>query len=591
MAAIVIALLGPEGSTAASSSTVVSATIPSATRVDASGCPSHTPDITSFGTVLPGGSFVTAQPCIIEFGSSNDTASLRVQQADRAGAAMHQLSSLVIDSGWGTGGSSNFDIEPSNDDAPEEPYVDPATSLTYVPSTTGVTPNRDLAVTRLLTDGSVDATFGVAGTRTYDLGGDEVIQRIVRAPDGKLLVFGAAEASGLIGKIEPDGTLVTSFGTNGWKQVTAQVPGGAVVQDLIAMPADGYVLEVLHYPSNRTAFQRLDESLEPIFSWGIDSWSILPAEQCTTTIVLANGSIACAGKRVTGVKLSDAVVMRIDPDGTLDTTFSGNGIMDVELGSPGFQDEFFGLAEHHGALYAGGYEEDATDLRGYVVRVDASGNFDPTFGTGGILELQVSGLDAAMPGFINVVDAEGSIHVFGYGLHPVDGFVFFTARLGAGQSVTTNTRHVQVDVDVSMINDVIKGGVASSDGSILLAGLYDDGGGDFATGIARLDTTEALPDYDDGNSDWNDGAAFFGVCAASVSNATADWSLGPCTGADGPQWRALPTGGVDSHAAHSAVASTSDATLDLHFGMRLSASAAPGDYVAAIGFEVVAPDA
>jgi hypothetical protein len=76
-----------------------------------------------------------------------------------------------------------------------------------------------------------------------------------------------------------------------------------------------------------------------------------------------------------------------------------------------------------------------------------------------------------------------------------------------------------------------------------------------------------------------------------VSNATADWSLGPCTGADGPQWRALPTGGVDSHAAHSAVASTSDATLDLHFGMRLSASAAPGDYVAAIGFEVVAPDA
>lgn len=74
--------------TAATSSTVISVTVPSATNLDASACESGVAGRTDFGNVLPGTSTVTSSDCTITFGSSNDTAKLRIQQTDRRGVAM-----------------------------------------------------------------------------------------------------------------------------------------------------------------------------------------------------------------------------------------------------------------------------------------------------------------------------------------------------------------------------------------------------------------------------------------------------------------------------------------------------------------------
>ncbi|MCW2925108.1 MAG: hypothetical protein JWM98_2512 [Thermoleophilia bacterium] len=91
MAGAVACGLGP--AQAASSGTVVSATVPSATNVDASGCATGTPDVTDFGTVLPGSTNTTGADCTVLFGSSNDTARLDLYQRDGTGTAMS--------GGWG----------------------------------------------------------------------------------------------------------------------------------------------------------------------------------------------------------------------------------------------------------------------------------------------------------------------------------------------------------------------------------------------------------------------------------------------------------------------------------------------------------
>jgi photosystem II stability/assembly factor-like uncharacterized protein len=73
---------------AASNNVVVSMTVPSATTLDASTCPSYDPARTSFGTLLPGAAAVTTADCNVLFGSTNDTATLRTYQSDATSSAM-----------------------------------------------------------------------------------------------------------------------------------------------------------------------------------------------------------------------------------------------------------------------------------------------------------------------------------------------------------------------------------------------------------------------------------------------------------------------------------------------------------------------
>lgn len=95
---------------AASSNAVVSVTIASASWVDATGCAPNLPGRTSFGSVLPGASVVTSADCDVEFGSSNDTASLMTWQTDGTGTAMARPTTTWTSRASGTAQDLN-DVE------------------------------------------------------------------------------------------------------------------------------------------------------------------------------------------------------------------------------------------------------------------------------------------------------------------------------------------------------------------------------------------------------------------------------------------------------------------------------------------------
>lgn len=88
-AALLAAVSG--AASGANSTTVVTATVPSATSIAATGCASGAAGVTSFGTVLPGISVATSADCVVSFGSSNDTSTLRLRQTDGYGDAMHAV--------------------------------------------------------------------------------------------------------------------------------------------------------------------------------------------------------------------------------------------------------------------------------------------------------------------------------------------------------------------------------------------------------------------------------------------------------------------------------------------------------------------
>ena len=55
---------------------------------------------------------------------------------------------------------------------------------------------QDFVATRLNADGSLDTTFGSAGTSTVDFGGNETVNAMIRQPDGKLVLVGSTSATG-----------------------------------------------------------------------------------------------------------------------------------------------------------------------------------------------------------------------------------------------------------------------------------------------------------------------------------------------------------------------------------------------------------
>lgn len=106
LAASTMVAAGVTGAGAASSSTVVTLDVPSATSIDATSCAPATPG-TDVGIVQPGTGAVTGADCSVTFGSSNDTAHLRAYQRDGGGRAMAPWPSGTVAAWWPLNGTGD----------------------------------------------------------------------------------------------------------------------------------------------------------------------------------------------------------------------------------------------------------------------------------------------------------------------------------------------------------------------------------------------------------------------------------------------------------------------------------------------------
>ena len=131
-----------------------------------------------------------------------------------------------------------------------------------------------------------------------------------------------------------------------------------------------------------------------------------------------------------------------------------------------------------------------------------------------------------------------------------------------------------------------------ADGKIITAGYCDMGG---ATGydfcLAQYAAGGTLPQYGGANTWGAASASLFGACLSSVAGgASAQWTPSAgCAANDGPAWNAVPT--TATKIAYTAGPQPGNATANLRFGLRTASNQAPGDYIAPITFDLVAPNA
>ena len=230
-----------------------------------------------------------------------------------------------------------------------------------------VTPYYDAnLIFRLNANGSPDSTFGPAGTGVVMIddgfGGQVLVQ-----PDGKILVVGTllnfadVPSTIVLIRYNTDGSLDSNFGSGG--RVTHRINNMNSSASAAALQPDGKIVLAGSY-----FFPSPDQH----------------------------------------------IVIRYNPNGSVDTGFGTNGIFSMESGFLGAGTV---LVQTDGKIIATGNAYDgASGLNGFaIVRLTSNGSLDPSFGAGGrsIFPIKAGGTNSAFASG-GALQPDGKILVTGY---------------------------------------------------------------------------------------------------------------------------------------------------------------------------------
>ena len=263
------------------------------------------------------------------------------------------------------------------------------------------TTNSDFAVARYNSDGSLDSKFGTNGTATTNMYSSDYASAAMVQADGKLVVVGAAPAGYYFGiaRYNSNGTLDTSFSYDGAQIVYY---GGYGAATAVAIQADGKVV-VGGDGSNDFKIVRLDRygELDTSFDTdGIVTTDLGGTDIIKTVTVLSSGKILAAG-----TSDGNLALVRYNANGTLDTSFDTDGKLVTDLGGTETLNSLIALAD--GKFLAAGSDGN-NDLA--LMRFNADGSLDTSFDGDGKVTTDLGGWEI---GSSATVQSDGKILLAG----------------------------------------------------------------------------------------------------------------------------------------------------------------------------------
>ncbi len=279
--------------------------------------------------------------------------------------------------------------------------------------------NEDFGLVRYNQDGSLDVTFNETGVVTTSIGtGNDKCYSVIQQADGKLVASGTSytgsNADFALARFESDGSLDTSFGVNG-KVVTPIGTGSDFGQSVIEL-SDGkllmvgyseYVFVLVRYNDDGsldTTFDGDGKLFAGITTYPAASYGLSVLQQADDKIVVA-GYAKTSGN-------DDLAIARYNPDGSFDTSFSGDGKLTMPIGSSN-ETAAAVVQQADGKLVMGGYSNNAGNVHFALVRLNADGALDTTFSSDGKLVTSVSALNDQA--FSVIQQSDGKLVLAGYG--------------------------------------------------------------------------------------------------------------------------------------------------------------------------------
>lgn len=251
-----------------------------------------------------------------------------------------------LDTSFGGDGIVTTDLGPRSDEAWAVALQPDGKIVAAGGTNYGV--NDDFAVVRYNADGSLDTSFGGDGIVTTDFGDmNDQAYSVAIQTDGKIVaagVFGSFFVSDFaLARYNADGTLDTSFGGDGkvitdfgFNQNTAQAVAIQTDGKIVAGGAGGATGQDMALARYNT-----DGSLDTSFDGDGKVTSDFNPSWISSLALQTDGKIVTAGTSIVGVH-TDFVVARYMNDGSFDSSFDGDGWLMTEFG--GIHDSAHALA-------------------------------------------------------------------------------------------------------------------------------------------------------------------------------------------------------------------------------------------------------
>ena len=328
-----------------------------------------------------------------------------------------------------------------------------------------------------------DGRAVVSLTATNDEGLSLAVQR-----DGKLLVGGEVGVEGVdldmaVARFNLDGSLDITFGGYGWVRTDLEGEDDAA-SDILVQP-DG---KILQSGSSDGAFALVrynpDGTLDTTFSedgWVRTDLSVLYEDESKAIAVQPDGKIIIAGYSLEGSYYNFAMV-RYLADGSLDAGFGNNGLVTTDLTGDQDQAQAIIILPNGKIILAGSVKRDAPYFRDFgLVRYLSNGTVDTTFGTNGLVITDIDGgRDFA---YSALLQPDGKIVAAGTAQDGSLGdYDFALARYNANGSPDTSFGgDGTVVTDFNAGEDYGYDVVMQPNGKLIVAGYVDNGSGsDFA---------------------------------------------------------------------------------------------------------------
>lgn len=257
----------------------------------------------------------------------------------------------------------------------------------------------DHVLVRYNSDGSLDTSFDGDGivVTSFDYSGitADVLNAIGIQTDGKILTVGhtwdTPDISVItLARYNSDGSLDTSFDGDGklitWFTQSDNPVALAIQPDGKFIVAGGSdFLGGLNYKYKMTVIRfNSDGTFDTNFNGNGKVFIDVPSQYASigTAVVLApNGKIVVAGSVVEiGGYSGSMVVVRLNPNGSLDATFGGDGIVVTDFGGThGHQGGTAAAIQLDGKVVAGGYSDPFGNIDMVLARYNIDGSLDISF--------------------------------------------------------------------------------------------------------------------------------------------------------------------------------------------------------------------
>lgn len=310
-----------------------------------------------------------------------------------------------LDSTFGTGGKVITDIGVFERPADVATQADGKIVVAATRPQEGLDTTANIALIRYNVDGSLDASFGTNGVAFIDITGhDDVAGAVAIQADGKIVVAGTSAvfpqpAQIVVVRVNANGSLDGSFGTGGVVLTPFGISPG--VAD-VAIQQDGRIVVVGNTANTGLLDIALlrynaDGSLDLSFDGdGKVTTDIAGGQELTTGVAIqADGRILVSATVLPslGSFNFDFALLRYNADGSLDSSFNGDGIAITDIGGGSDAADAGVVVQSDGKIVVGGTTSSAggatQDLA--LVRYNADGSLDATFGTNGIAVLDFGG--------------------------------------------------------------------------------------------------------------------------------------------------------------------------------------------------------